>query len=497
MPTAIKTNVTELPESRVRVRAEIAAEEVQKSLESTARNLGREMKMPGFRQGKIPPPVIIQKLGRDAVLDEVIRAKLTDWYVNAVDEAGIAPVGDPQVDMGDLPPEGQPLAFSFEVGVRPVATLGKYRGVDVGRREPEVDPEAVDAEIEELRERLGHLHVVDRPAKNGDFLIIDFTGVVDGEVFEGGEGRDQLIELGAGHLIPGFEEGLIGAVAGDERSVEAVFPDDYGAKHVAGKPAKFEITVKDVKHKHLPDIDDDFASDATGHDSLDELMAEINDRMLKNDAERVEAQFRGAALDAVVDEAEVEVPDSLVEARAKELLERMLHHLGHQGINKEAYLTIAGKKEEEVVEDNKPEAEQQLKREAVLAAIIEAEKIEPTEQELLDALEPAAEREQISRQKLLDKLRLANRVDELAREVAAQTAIDLVVSEAKPISMEEADKRKAKREAKADAADKGLWTPEQGVEKPKSKAKAKPKSKAKAKAKPKAKADEKKLWTPD
>ncbi|MDQ3675979.1 MAG: trigger factor [Actinomycetota bacterium] len=488
MPTAIKTTITELPESRVRVRAEIAAEEVQRSLENTARNLGREMKMPGFRPGKIPPPVIIQRLGRDAVLDEVIRAKLTDWYVNAVDESGIAPVGDPRVDMGELPPEGQPLAFSFEVGVRPVATVGDYRGLEVGRREPAVDPEAVDAEIEELRERLAHLHVVDRPAQNGDFLIIDFTGMVDDEVFEGGEGRDQLIELGAGHLIPGFEEGLIGAVAGDERTVEAVFPDDYGAKHVAGKPARFEITVKDVKHKHLPDIDDDFASDATGHDTLDELMAEINERMLKHDAERVEVEYRAAALDAAVSQATVEVPDTLVEARARELLDRMLHHLGHQGINKEAYLTIAGKTEDEMVDDNKPEAEQQLRREAVLAAIIEAEKIEPSEQELLDALEGAAEREQMSRQKLLDRLRHANRVDELAREVAAQSAIDLVVREAKPISMEEAEKR----QAKAEAAEK-LWTPEQGVEK----ATSKPKSKAESKGKGKAKAAEKKLWTPD
>jgi trigger factor len=496
MPTAIKTTVTELPESRVRVRAEIAAEEVQRSVESTARNLGREMKLPGFRQGKIPPPVIIQKLGRDAILDEVVRNQLTDWYVKAVDVSGIAPVGDPQVDMGDLPPDGQPLAFSFEVGVRPEATLGEYKGLEVGKREPEVDPEAVDEEIAELRERLGHLHVVDRPAENGDFLIIDFVGKVDDEVFQGGEGRDQLIDLGAGQLIPGFEDGLIGAVAGETRIVEAVFPEDYGAKHVAGKPAVFEITVKDVKHKHLPDIDDEFASDATGHDTLDELLAEINERMLKNDAERVEAQFRGNALDAVVDEATVDVPDSLIEARARELFDRMIHHLGHQGINKEAYLTIAGKSEDEVVEENKDEAEQQLKREAVLAAIIDAEKIVATEQQLLDALEGAAEREQISRQKLLDKLRQADRVDELGREVAAQQAIDLVVETAKPVSMEQAEKRKKKLEAKAEVAEK-IWTPESGLPKPGTKAKAKPKSKAKAKAKAKPKPAEKKLWTPD
>ena len=488
MTTAIKTNITELPESRVRVRAEIAADEVQRSLESTARNLGREMKMPGFRQGKIPPPVIIQRLGRDAVLDEVIRARLTDWYVKAVDVAGIAPVGDPRVDLGDLPPEGQPLAFSFEVGVRPVATLGDYKGLEVGRREPMVDRTDVDAEIDELRERLAHLHAVKRPAQEGDFLTIDFAGTVDGEPFEGGEGRDQLVELGAGQLIPGFEDGLIGAQAGDTRTVDAVFPDDYAAKHVAGKPARFQITVKDVKHKHLPEVDDEFASDATGHDTLDELKAEIEERLLKIDAERVQVEFRAAAVDAVVAEAEVEVPDTLVEARAAELLDRMLHALSHQGITKEAYLTIAGRTEAEVVEENKPEAEQQLRREAVLAAIIEAEGIQATEQQLLDALEPAAEREQMSRQKLLDRLRQANRVDELAREVAAQRAIDLVVESAKPIGVEEAEQRRAQ----AEASEK-LWTPDKGVEKPGSE----PKSRTKRKPKAMSKDADKKLWTPD
>ena len=333
--------------------------------------------------------------------------------------------------------------------------------------------------------------MVKRPAQIGDFVTIDFVGTVDGEPFEGGEGRDQLVDLGAGQLIPGFEDGVVGAAANETRTVDAVFPDDYGAKHVAGKAAQFEITVKTVKHKHKPDIDDQFASDATGHDTLDELIAELNERLLKIDAERVEVEFRAAAVDAVVAEAEVEVPDTLVEARAAELLDRMLHHLSHQGITKEAYLTIAGKTEEEVVESNKPEAEQQLRREAVLAAIIEAEGIEATEQQLLDALEPAAEREQISRQKLLDKLRQAKRVDELAREVAAQRAIDLVLESAKPVSIEEADKAKAK----AEASEK-LWTPDQGVQKPKATPK-KAKAKAKPKAKPKAKADEKKLWTPD
>ena len=301
------------------------------------------MKLPGFRQGKIPPTIVIQRLGREPILDEAVRGQLTSWYMNAIDESGIAPVGDPKVDLGDLPDEGKPLTFSFEVGVRPTAQLGTYRGVEVGRREPSVDDEAIDEEIEGLRERSAHLHTVKRPAKDGDFLTIDFEGTVDGEPFPGGEGRDQLIELGSGNLIPGFEEGLLGAVAGEQRTVTATFPEEYGAKHVAGKEAEFEIQVKEIKHKHLPDLDDEFASDAAGFDTLEELRENIRERMLERDAENVESEFRAGALDAIVDEATIEVPDPLIEARASELLTRMLHALGHQGIDKAAYLKISGK----------------------------------------------------------------------------------------------------------------------------------------------------------
>jgi trigger factor len=478
MATAVNTTVTELPESRVNVDVEVAAEEIQRTLENQARKLGQEMKIPGFRTGKIPPAVVIQRIGRDPILDEAVRARLTDWYMKAVNESGIAPVGDPEVDLGDLPAEGKALKFSFEVGVRPTAKLGTYRGVEVGRREPAADPEAVDAQIEEMRERFARLEVVKRPAEEGDFVTIDFLGTIDGEPFSGGEGRDQLVDLGAGQLIPGFEEGIVGMSAGEAKTIDATFPDDYGAKHVAGKAAQFEVTVKEVKHKDLPALDDDFASDAAGYDTLEELRESITAELLEHDKTQVDIEYRAAALDAVVSEAEVDVPDALVSARAHELLDRMLHALGHQGITKDAYLKISGKTETELIDDSKPDAEQALRREAVLAAIIEAEQIEPSEQELLDALEPAAEREQMSRQKLLDRLRQAGRVGHLAQEVAAEQAIELVISEAKPISVEEAGKKATAAEKKAAPA----------------KAKKAP-AKRKAAAKPADPGDE--LWTPD
>ena len=484
MAIAVTTTVTELPESRVSVSVEVAAAEIQRSLETQARKLGREMKVPGFRTGKIPPAVVIQRIGREPILDEAVRGRLTDWYMKAVDESGIAPVGDPQVDLGKLPAEGKPLTFSFEVGVRPTATLGTYRGLEVGRREPAADPEIVQEQIEEMRERFARLEVVDRPAEAGDFVILDFVGTIDGEPFSGGEGRDQLVEVGAGRLIPGFEEGLIGARAGEERTVDATFPEDYGAKHVAGKPAQFQFSVKEVKHKDLPELDDEFASDAAGYDTLEELRDSIAKELLEHDAKQVEAEFRAGALDAVVADATVDVPEALVTARAQELLDRMLHALGHQGISKEHYLQISGKSEEELIEESKPDAEIALRREAVLAAIIAAEQIEPTEAELLDALEGAAEKEQMSRQKLLDRLRQAGRVDSLAKEVAAEQAIDLVVTTAKPVPIADAD---AEQQPAAAEKKKAKKAPA---------AKKKPAAKKAAPAKKQGdKGDE--LWTPD
>ena len=491
MPSALTTTVTELPESRVSVDVEVAAEEIQKSLESQARKLGREMKVPGFRTGKIPPAIVIQRIGHEPILDEAVRGRLTDWYMKAVDESGIAPVGDPEVDLGKLPDEGKPLTFSFEVGVRPSATLGEYRALKVPKREPAADPQAVDDQIDEMRERFSRLEPVDRPAADGDFVTLDFVGTIDGEPFEGGEGRDQLVEVGAGRLIPGFEEGLIGVSAGEEKTVDATFPEDYAAKHVAGKPARFQFTVKEVKHKDRPALDDDFGADQTGYDTLEEVRASIAEELLEHDKGRVEAEFRAGALDAVVEEATVDVPEPLVTARAKELLDRMLHQLGHQGISKQAYLQITGKTEDDLIAESKPDAELALRREAVLAAVIEAEQIEPTEAQLLDALEEAATREQTSRQKLLDRLRQAGRVDMLIKEVAAEQAIDLVVTTAVPVAPEEAEAKPAKKAAakkpaaKKPAAKKPatkkkapaqalpergeLWTPEQDAEKKKDK----------------------------
>jgi trigger factor len=471
MAAEVKTTVTRLPESRVRVEAEVPAEEVERQVEQAARQLGRQLRVPGFRKGKVPAPVVIGRIGRETVLDEAIRSSLGGWYASAIDAAGIATVGDPALDVSSLPAEGEPLAFSIEIGVRPPAELGSYDGLEVGRREPEAAPERVDAELEQLRERLARLETAERPAQSGDFLVIDYDGRVrdageagEGEPFEGGAGRDTLVELGSGRLIPGFEEQLIGATAGEERTVEIDFPGEDAPESLAGRHATFAVTVKEVKEKQLPELDDEFAAEAAGFDSLAELREDLERRLREADERLVEQQYREAVLDAVAAEATVELPESLVHARAHELWEQTLRALARQGISREAYLQMAGKDEEEIVHEAQPEAERALRREAVLAALIEAERIEPAEEDLVAALEHSAEHEGVSASELLERVRGAGRESELREDVATRMAIDRLVAAAKPISVEQAQARDklwtpGRDEPEEGSAGGRIWTP--------------------------------------
>jgi trigger factor len=457
---ALKTTLTELGDSRVRLQVEVPPGEVEGRLEHKARQLGRELKLPGFRRGKVPAPLVIQRIGREVVLEEAVRDTLSSWYSDAIESAGIVPVGDPQLDLGELPPQGQSLEFSIEIGVLPKAELGEYKGLEVGRREPEISDDQIQQEIDAMRERLARLETAERPAAAGDFVVVDYVGSIareapDGEgsetdqrfePFAGGEGRDQLVELGAGNLIPGFEEGLLGAVAGETRTVALTFPADYGNQELAGRETSFEITVKEVKLKELPEVDDDFAVDA-GFDDLQELREDIRKRLLELDEQQIEAEFRQAALDAAVAAARVPVTPELVTARAREMWERMLHSLSHRGIAREAYLQIVGRQEADILAEMEPEAELALRREAVITAVVAAEGVDPPEEDLLEALAPTAEREGVEPQKLLEQLRGAGRLEEVREDLAAREAIGLIAAAAKPIPLAQAQAREQ------------LWTP--------------------------------------
>ena len=462
MATQLKTRTEELSDSRVKIDVEVEPAALERALEKAAAGLGRDMRIPGFRKGKVPPQVVLQRVGRDAVLDEAVRSELPRWYEEAIGEARVATVGEPSLDLQELPDKGSPLAFSIEVSVRPKAKLGDYKELEVGRREPEVASEAVDAEIERLRDSSASLENVERPAKTGDFVVLDFVGKVDGEPFEGGEARGYLLELGSNRLVEGFEEQLEGASAGDERTVTVTFPEEYRAEHLAGREATFECAVREVKEKRLPDLDDEFAAEAGGFDSLDELRADIEQRLREREEREIDTEFREAVVDAAVAEATLDVPGELVHAKAHEMWHQTERRLAAQGLDPSQYLQMTGKSEEDLVHDAEPEARKALERESVLAAVVAAEGIEVSDDEVLESLRQATRTDDEKKlRKSLEKAKSEGRDEPLREDIAMRKAVDLMVESTTAISVEQAKARDKLwtpgKEESSEAQE--LWTP--------------------------------------
>jgi trigger factor len=465
----MQTTLKELPNSRVEIEAEVPAADVEKATSRAARAMAKEMRMPGFRAGKAPPSLVIQRLGFGSVLQEAIRDALPEWYEQALLDTGVSPIGDPSIEMVNAPEdEGEPLKFKFEVGVRPEAKLGNYKGLEVGKEEKEVPDEIVDTEVERIREGFARLETVEREAAEGDLLVIDFEGFLNGTPFQGGTAEEQNVTIGSGQLIPGFEDQLVGAKAGDEREVKVTFPEDYQAEHLAGEDAVFKVKVKEVREKVLPELGDDFASEASEFDTLEELRADIREKVGTALGSRAEEDFRVAAIDAAVAEATVEVPEELATARATERWEGMERQLAGRGMDPNQFLQMQGKTRDELIEETKPDAEKELKREAVVTAIAEAEGIEVSEEEMVEALAHSAEHERTTPEKLLERLRQNGRDAMIREDLRARKAIELVADAAKPIPKEEADARQEKAEARekllapegeGEAKGGGLWTP--------------------------------------
>lgn len=457
----MRTSVTQLGDSRVRLDVGIEPEAVEQGLERAARGLARDMKMPGFRKGKVPPQLVVQRVGREAVLEQALRDSLPGWYERALLEAGISPVGDPKLDVPSLPDAGEELSFTIEVAVRPEAKLGEYKGLEVGRPTADVPEDAVEAELDRLRESFAGLETVDRPAADGDLVLIDYSGTADGEPFEGSEATDLMVELGAESLLPEFDRALKDASAGDEVTVEVEFPADHKPDALAGTKGSFQIAVKEVREKRLPDLDDNFVSDASEFDTVQELREEIRGRIAQAVEARADSEFRDAAVDAAAAAATVDLPHELVHARAHEMWERLERSLTARNVDPQAYLQMQGKAREELVKDLESDAERTLRREATLAAVADAEGIEISDDEMLEALRPGGEGE--SPERLLERLRANGRDALLSDELRMRKAAELIAEAATAIPQEQAAAREKlwtpEKERETESAEAGLWTP--------------------------------------
>jgi trigger factor len=386
-------NVTKLEENKVRLDIEVTPDTVKQGVEAKIRELGRQVRVPGFRPGKAPRRVIENRLGRDYIYMEALQEQLPGWYSQAVVETDLRPIDQPEIHFDDPLDEEEGFKFSATVEVRPEANLGDYKGVEVPRREVEVSEDEVGSSMEELRGQFATLAAVEeRPAEQGDFVILDFSGErLTGGPLEGAEAEDYMLEIGRGELLPDFEENIVGMSAGERKQFGVTFPMDYNEESLRGESVLFSVHVKEIKERDLPPLDDDFVKEASEFETLDELRAAMREQLEAAAEQRVDGEFRGRVLDVVAEGAEVEVPDVMVHEKAHEMVDSFERSIRQQGMEPEQYYQIAGTDHHEFEERVAPDAEDTVKKELVLDAVATAEGIVAEEDEVMREIGHLAE----------------------------------------------------------------------------------------------------------
>jgi trigger factor len=442
----LTTEVTPLEENRVRLDVAVPGDEVRRQMERAVRQLGREVRVPGFRPGKAPAEVIVQRVGREAIVQEMLKGALGGWYSEALSEAGVVPIDDPELDLEDVPEDGD-LTFQATVQVRPKATLGAYTGLEVGKAEPQVPEGALDEQMEALRERAARLVPVERPARTGDFLVIDFDGSSGGKRLRNASARDYLVELGGGRLVSEFDSRLAGMSAGETVEFPVTYRDSDGREELRGRTVDYAVTVKQVQEKELPALDDDLAIGVSEFDTLDELRADVQRRLDEAAQADVDELFRRMVIDAAMANATVDVPAVMVDRRIGTILQQTAQQLP-EGVEFEQYLAATGRTIEQIVEELRPDAENAIRRELVVEAIAEAEGIEIADEQVEAQVREDAEATGRAPERLLSDLRKGAGWEALREDLRLKAAVDVIIGAATPIPMAQAEARER------------LWTPE-------------------------------------
>jgi trigger factor len=449
----VKTDVNPSAENEVVLSVEVPAEAVKKMYERTLKRLQRETNLPGFRKGHVPRPLVLQRLGEDYVRAETIQDALPEWYDQALSEADVDAVSMPDldVDVAQFDPE-QAFSFSATVQVKPAPQLGAYKGLEVPRRAVEITDAQVDAQLAMLQERMASLKPVeDRAVQHGDFVLMDLEGSSGGELIEGAQASDYMTEVGRGNLIPGFEEALQGVLRDEERIFDVTFPDDYHAEELQGKPATFKVKVKEIKEKVVPELDDAFAADVSEFETMDELRADVRQRLEAAAEAGAQREFRAAAVDAAVERATVTVPPAMTEREAHHLYHELEHSVGERGMTMEVYLGVLDKSAEQVEEELQPQAERIIKRRLVLEAIAEAEGLEVSDDEIAEQVRKDAEALGRDHLQLLKDLRESGRQEAVRDEMLLAKTVDLVADQAVPVAMPEPAEGEAEAGGAGDA----------------------------------------------
>lgn len=422
--------VEKMEKNMAKLTIEVSAEELDKAMQKAYLKARGKISIPGFRKGKAPRKMIEQMYGKGIFLEDAANALIPEHYSKALEECDLEIVSQPEIDVTQAEP-GKAFIFTAEVAVKPEVTLGEYKGVEVPKSETEVTDEDIDAEIKKEQEKNSRtVTVEDRGAENGDITTIDFEGFVDGVAFEGGKGTDYPLTLGSGSFIPGFEDQLVGAKAGDHVEVNVTFPEEYQAAELAGKEAVFQCDVNKVETKELPELDDDFAQDVSEFDTLAEYREDVKKNLTEKKEKEARAAKENAAVDKAIENAEMEIPDAMLNTQVRQMMNDFASRMQSQGLTMEQYFQFTGMTAEKMQEEMKPQALKRIQTRLVLEKIAETENIEVSEDEVNEEISKMAEMYKMEADKLKELLG-DRELEQMKKDMAVQKAVTLVADEAK------------------------------------------------------------------
>ena len=423
--------VENLEKNMAKLTIEATAEEFEAALEKAYQKNKGKMNVQGFRKGKAPRAIIEKMYGPSVFYEDAANFIIPDAYEAAAKESGLDIVSQPEIDVEQIE-KGKSFIFTATVAVKPEVTLGEYKGIEVEKTEIEVTEEEINAELDKVREQNSRmLTVEDRAVEDGDMTVIDFEGFVDDVAFEGGKGTDYPLTIGSHSFIDTFEEQLIGKNIGEEVEVNVTFPEEYQAKELAGKPALFKVTVKEIKKKELPELDDDFAKDVSEFDTLAEYKEDLKKGLVEKKEKAAKTAKEDAVVDKIIENATMEIPDAMLDSQVKQMANEFAQRLQSQGLSVEQYFQFTGLDANKFLENIKPQAMKRIQSRLVLEAIVKAENIEVSEEEVTKEIEEMAKNYQMEADKVRELL--TPQMNDMKMDLAVQKAVDLVASEAKEI----------------------------------------------------------------
>ena len=413
----------------VKLVIEATAEEFEAGLNTAYNKSKSKINVPGFRKGKAPRKIIEQLYGQEVFFEDAANAIIPDAYAKACIESELDIVSQPKISVTQLE-KGKPFVFEAEVAVRPEVELGNYKGVEVSK----VDTEATDADVEEEIKKVAEqnsrtITVEDRAVKDGDMTVIDFEGFIDGEAFEGGKGENYPLTIGSHSFIDNFEDQIIGMNIGDEKEINVTFPEDYHAEELKGKPATFKVSVKEIKEKQLPDIDDDFAQDVSDFDTLDEYKADLKKKIAERKEAEAKKQKETEAIEKIVADSKMDMPQAMIDTQVTRMAEDFAQRLQQQGLSLETYFKYTGLTAEKILDDMKPEAVKRIQNSLVLEAVAKAENIQVSDDEFNSELSKMAEMYKMEVDKIKEFMGESEE-KQMRDDIAIQKAVDLIVSSA-------------------------------------------------------------------